>query len=283
MAKKQPKQNRLPRTFHTSFKPERHYITAMLRYAAGGNAGTYQEIRDATGIPTGEASGKVQAILDYCRGMGLITLADIKRKASKLPELTPFGRIVLLEDPHLKEPVTQWIAHFNLCSPIFGADVWFHAFFSGAQILGMRFPRAKLEEHLSLIYGIQRGNLIGPLVGMYQDVAAFAACGALSEEGSVITRVPAPIGSEFGYSYGAWMLQLMADHFPKEKQITVTDLDARAGWRTIPGWDIPSVQRILQLVEIKGLIEVDRHMDPWILRGKSTLNEAWGRIYNDLI
>jgi hypothetical protein len=71
----------------------------MLRFAASGREGDYQFISAATGIPTGSSSGKVPAILDYCRGMGLIRLTGQERSAIKKPELTPFGRVVLLEDP----------------------------------------------------------------------------------------------------------------------------------------------------------------------------------------
>jgi len=255
----------------------------MLQYAASNQAGNYQEISIATGIPTGTSSGKVPAILDYCRAMGLVQLVGEERSAIKQPELTPFGRIVLLEDPYLKEKVTQWIAHFNLCGPLTGADVWYHIFLEGAQTLGHSFKRNKLEEHLSLVYGTQRSNLIGPVVRMYEEEAAFRACGALSENSGNITRKSAPISNEFGFAYGAWMLQLMSDHFPKTWQMTVTDLDDRAGWRTIPGWDIDNLQRALDLIERKGIVEVDRHMNPWLLSPAAALGETWGKIYDDLI
>lgn len=274
---------RLPRNFHKTFIPERQYIYAMLQYAASNQAGNYQEISIATGIPTGTSSGKVPAILDYCRAMGLVQLVGEERSAIKQPELTPFGRIVLLEDPYLKEKVTQWIAHFNLCGPLTGADVWYHIFLEGAQTLGHSFKRNKLEEHLSLVYGTQRSNLIGPVVRMYEEEAAFRACGALSENSGNITRKSAPISNEFGFAYGAWMLQLMSDHFPKTWQMTVTDLDDRAGWRTIPGWDIDNLQRALDLIERKGIVEVDRHMNPWLLSPAAALGETWGKIYDDLI
>ena len=173
--------DRLPRNFHKTFKPERRYLNAMLRYAASGQEGDHQAIAAATGIPTGASSGKVPAILDYCRGMGLLRLVGTERSAVKKPDLTPFGRIVLLEDPYLKTNVSQWIAHFNLCSPATGADVWYGVFCGGSQGLGMSFTRAALEEHLSATYGVDKGGLIGPLVGMYEDEAAFKLCGALSE------------------------------------------------------------------------------------------------------
>jgi hypothetical protein len=278
-----PQHNRLPRNFHKTFKPERQYINAMLLYAASGQAGDAQAIAAATGIPTGVSSGKAPAILDYCRGMGLIKLMGSDRSSIKKPDLTPFGRIVLMEDPYMKTSVSQWIAHFNLCDPFTGADVWYHTFFAGTQALGMNFPRAKLEAYLSVIYGIERSGLIGPLGGTYEDEAAFKVCGVLSETEGTIVRRPAPVTDEFGLGYGAWMLQLMGAHFPKRRQISITDLDATAGWRTIPGWDVSSLQRVLELVERKGLIEVDRHMEPWFLLPKAGPDETWRRIYDDML
>jgi hypothetical protein len=215
--------------------------------------------------------------------MGLIQLTGPERSAEKKPDLTPFGRIVLLEDPFLKVNVTQWVAHLNLCGPLYGAEVWYQTFFPGTQALGMRFVRADLEAHLSLALSADQGGLIGPMLGMYDDEAAFRNCGALAESAGSIVRKPAPVSDEFGYGYGAWLLQLIADHYPKSGQISTTELDARAGWRTIPGWDAGSHQRILGLVERKGLIEVDRHMEPWLLRPKQSPESAWRLIYDDLM
>lgn len=274
---------RLPRSFHRTFVPERQYIHAMLRFAAAGKSGDYQQICAETGIPTGTSSGKVPAILDYCRAMGLVELGGESRSAIKEPRLTPFGRIVLLEDPHLKECVTQWIAHLNMASPVTGADVWYHTFFPGTQSLGMRFQRDKLKQYLRLIYGTKRTGLVGPLVRMYEDDASFSACGVLTENAGTINRIAAPLTDEFGRAYGAWMLKLLESNFPDRQQVTVTDLDTKAGWRTIPGWNIGELQRALQLVERKDLISVDRHMEPWILRPVAGATGSWTQIYDDLI
>ena len=274
--------SRLSRNFHRTFKPERQYINAMLKFAASGKEGDYQAIGAATGIPTGASTGKVPAILDYCRGMGLVKLGE-QASSVKKPDLTPLGRVVLLEDPYLKTSISQWIAHLNLCGPLTGADVWFHTFLKGATALGMTFEREKLNSHLSVIYSVEKVKLIGPLIGMYEDEASFRVCGALSETSGAIVRKPAPVSDEFGYGYGAWLLQLMADHFPNAAQVSVTELDTEAGWRTIPGWDIGSHQRALELVERKGLIEVDRHMKPWLIRPTAATEKAWNNIYNDLL
>lgn len=278
-----PEHNRLPRNFHKTFKPERQYINAIMRYAAAGKEGDYKAIAADTGIPTGESSGKVSAILDYCRGMGLIVLEGQARSSVKKPNLTPYGRVVFLEDKFLKTNVSQWIAHLNLCGPITGADVWYQTFFPGTQSIGMSFSREKLESHLSLVYGVEKSGLIGPLIGTYEDEAAFKICGALSIENDLIVRHSAPIRDSMGLGYGAWIIQLIYDHFPKHQQIPIPDLDAVAGWRTIPGWDASNLQRVLELIERKGLVSVDRHMSPWLLSPRVEPAEAWRKIYDDMI
>jgi hypothetical protein len=201
MKNKKEVNNRLPRTFHNSFLPERQYIHAMMRYAASGQSGDEIQISDATGIPTGKSSGKVLPILDYCRAMGLIRLTGKGNATNKHPELTHFGRVVFLEDPYLKESVTQWIAHLNMCSPLTGAEIWFQVFCNGIIHLGTSFTRQKLEDYIKLVLEKQtkkpnallnrcdsppnskkkKTNLIGPLIRMYTDEAGFRNCGVLEE------------------------------------------------------------------------------------------------------
>lgn len=275
--------SRLPRNFHRTFKPERRYIREMLRFAAAGKEGDYLGIAAATGIPTGTSSGKVPAILDYCRGMGLVRLEEKGRSAVKKPELTAFGRIVLLEDPFLKLDVTQWIAHFNLCSPRLGADVWYRTFVEGAEALGFTFGRKALDNHLGLAYGITGGNLVGPLIGTYEDDAALKACGALREVAGIIERKKAPLADEYGRAYGAWTLELLRTHFPDARQVPVPELGKATGWRAIPGWDALAAKRAMELMARKGLLDVDRHMEPWVVAPAATVEDAWKRIYDDQV
>lgn len=274
---------RLPRNFHRTFKPERRYIHALLRYASMDGEGDQQAIATATKIPTGASSGKVPAILDYARGMGLIRLDSPGPSAIKKPRLTSFGRAVFLEDPFMRLGVSQWIAHLHLCGPITGADIWYHVFFGGAQSLGNRFTREKLETHLSVVYGTDSVNLIGPLIGTYDDDAAFKTCSAIELDGGTLKCRSAPLGDEFGRAYGAWILQLIHIHFPLERQVSVTALNVKAGWRTIPGWNAGSQEQALSLIERKGIIDIDRQMEPWLIRPKMDLNMAWKQIFTDLI
>ncbi|VEN73295.1 conserved hypothetical protein [Candidatus Desulfarcum epimagneticum] len=284
MSNKQSGTGRLPRNFHRTFKPERHYINALMRFAASGKSGDLQAIAGETGIPMGSSSGKAPAIIDYCRGMRLIKLAPGPEKSSiKVPELTEFGRVLLLEDPFLKLPISQWLSHFNLCNSITGADVWYQVFFHGAQALGQKFDRDRLETHLKIIYGPQSERLIGPIIGMYEDEAAFKLCGALKGGDGLILKNPAPVLDELCRGYGAWILQLINDFFPGQQQVSVTDLDKVAGWRIIPGWSVSSAMTVLEILEQKAMVTVDRHMEPWLIQPTIAVDEAWRNVYSDMI
>jgi len=280
--KKKETYNRLPRNFHKTFIPERQYLHAMLHFAARGSSGDIQAIAAETGIPTGASSGKVAPILDYCRGMGLILLPE-GRSAVKKPELTPFGRVVLLEDPFLKEPLTQWLAHLQLCDIYNGAETWYQTFFNGSVRLGMEFRRDTLEDWLASSYNASRGGLIGPLVRMYEDDSSFRVCGVLRENNEKISRKVAPVKEEFAFGYGAWFISMMETIARMGSQVTIAELEEKCGWRTIAGWNLMESQRVLELIERKGVLTVDRHMTPWILRARETAASLWRKIYNELI
>lgn len=273
---------RLPRNFHKSFIPERRFMHALLRFAAGQGAGTIQDISNATGIPTGVSSGKVAPTIDYCRAMGLLTLPEV-RSAIKKPELTAFGRVVLLEDPYLKTEITQWLAHLNLCGEENGAEVWYQTFWNGAARLGPVFERDSLENWLASACNTKPGGLIGPLISMYQEDASFAICGALTENGKQVTRRQMAIRSEYAWGYSAWLLSAMERIAPQGEQVTIPQVEKACGWRILTGWASVDSERALLLVERKGVISIDRHMQPWILRAKEPAKEIWRFLFSDMI
>ncbi len=283
MFEKETKKNtRLPRNFHKTFVPERRFINALLKFAARGEAGGIQEIAQATGIPTGKSSGKVSPTLDYCRGMGLLILRA-GDKSVKKPELTAFGRVVLLEDPYLKTEITQWIAHLNLCREEGGAEAWFQTFWNGSVRLGPVFERSDLENWLASSCKTKSGGLIGPLVNMYQEEASFAQCKALKEEGKKLHRRVMPVRSDFTWGYAAWILSAMERAASRGDQVTIPQLEKASGWSVLTGWSLAEAERVLLLVEQKGVLSVDRQMDPWILKSKIPSIEAWRFFYKDMI
>ncbi len=270
----------LPVNFHKTFVPERRLIGALLHYAALGKQGTYQEIGDETGIPMGESTGKVPAVLDYARGMGLVELAE-EKGAVKRPLLTPLGRVVYSEDRYLGEKLTQWIAHMNLCRGDIGAQAWRSTFAEGRRVLSSSFTRAQLENYLIAIFG-PGNDRTGPLIRAYTDDAALGRAGVLACSGDLVDRRRAPILDSFAAAYSALALTLMEAHFPDQAQVTITDLEEKTLWFDACLWEQDDVEQMCRLLDGKGFVAIDRQMRPWILDKKATAEAAWSHLFDDL-
>ena len=273
---------RLPIRFHQTFIPEKKYIAVLLKFAASGGQGTDQEIAANTGIPVGKSSGKVPAMLNYAVGMGLLTILKGANKGSKRPELTDFGRSALLEDPDLSESLSQWMAHLHLCRIDGGAEIWHLTFGQAFDVLGTEFSENDLEAYLSGILKKRSRSLIGPMIRMYEEPAAFKTAGILSRAKTKIKRNAAPILKGYVNGYAAFLLSLWDRHFPKARQVTLTDFESVTSWQRVCNWDDRQIESILEMLYEKGAIDIDRQVRPWILIRKSDAKPYWRMLYEDL-
>jgi hypothetical protein len=273
---------RLPVNFHQTFIPERIYLSSLLRLAARGGEGTYKEISAETGIPVGQYSGKVPAILNYCSGMGLIQVEKGTAPGQKRPVLTPFGRSVLLEDANLSEPLSQWLAHLHLCRENGGAEIWHLTFGRSSDVLGMTFSENDLEEYLASICGRKNRSLIGPLVGTYEESAALKGAGAIVRGEQGLTRTPAPLLRGFQNGYGVLLLSLWEFYFPNAGQVTLSDFESGTYFRRICGWSDEQCTMVLAMLQERGVVDIDKQMRPWVLTRRSESGSLWRMLYEDL-
>lgn len=271
----------LPVNFHKTFMPERRLIGALLNYAALGREGNFKEISAETGIPMGESSGKVPAIFDYAKGMGLIEVNEGSRKNNKKPVLTDLGRTVYVEDKYISEEIIQWLAHMNLCRSDIGAITWNALFAKGRRILGNTFSKGQLETYLSGICGSGRDRT-GPLLSTYTEDAALARAGIITIKGDEIKRKRAPLLDAYAIPYSAYILSLMEAFFPGEEQVTLSDFQDKTYCFDICFWGLTEIERLFSLLERKGYLSVDRQMHPWIIEKKASANEVWPHIWDDI-
>lgn len=275
--------DRLAVNFHQTFIPERSYLSSLLRFAARNGEGTDQEISAETGIPVGQSSGKVPALLNYGLGMGLFNIEQGSKSGRKRPVLTDFGRSVLLDDPNLSESLTQWLAHLHLCRIKGGAEIWHLTFGQSSDILGMTFCEADLEGYLAGILGKRKKSLIGPLVGTYEESAAFKLAGAITRAGPGLVRTCAPLLGSFGNGYAVFLLSQWECHFPDEGQVTLTDFESRTYWRRTSGWSEEQCEMILGMLQEARVIDVDKQGRPWVLTRRAKSESYWRMLYEDLV
>jgi hypothetical protein len=267
--------------FHKTFIPERRLLTAFLDYVALGKEGTLQEIAAETGIPMGKYTGKLPAIIDYSIGMGLTTVSQATKVRQKKTTLTPFGETIVLNDRFLGEPLSQWIAHINLCRNDIGARVWNSVFMLGRNNLGVRFTLEQLENYLQNIYGGK--SRTGPLVSTYFDDAALSRTGALKiSPHEKIQRGMAPVIEAWADAYCCIILDLMETRFPGQAQVTLTDFAQKTGLFDITLWRLPEIDSLFSILEGRGHITLDRLMTPWIIEKNGESRHLWVNIFDSL-
>jgi hypothetical protein len=271
----------LSRNFHRTFIPERRLIAALLEYAALGREGTLHEISEETGVPMGRSTGKMPAILDYCKGMGLLSVKSGCRKQHKKPVLTSFGETVYLNDRFLGEELTQWLAHLNLCRNDIGAIVWNKVFANSTYVLGSSFSSSQLEDYLISHFGKGSKNRTGPLLSVYSDDAAFARAKVLKADGDMIIRNKTPIISTWATAYSAFILELLQAFFPKQFQVTITDFAAKTYLFDVCLWQEADIESVLSFVEMKGFVSIDRQIRPWIIERRADCERVWPLVFND--
>ena len=272
---------RLSVSFPQTFAPERRLLFALLKFAAGGGRGDIQEISAATGIPTGKSSGKVDPVIGYCSAMGLISLN--KSGGAKEPILTDFGRAVFLSDPYFQEEITQWLCHLNLCSRETGAEVWYRLFWEGVSTLPSEFSREDLADFIARATGSKSKRIWGPLTVMYREDISFAKCGALVEEDKRFSLKKMPVRRDFAPGYTAFFIDRLEKIAPLGEQVTLSVFEENCGLSAITGWSLLDRERVMEMVESRGAITVDRHMRPWILKARITAKEAWRNLFAELV
>ncbi len=270
---------RLGVRFHQTFIPERIYIAELLRFAATDGEGSDTEISDKTGIPTGKSSGKVPATIKYCQGMGLIDLTTVERQ--RRISLTPMGESVLKHDASMLQPLSQLLAHLNLCRRHGGAETWHLCFGPGSDRLGREFTRENLEAYLAAKLGSAKRSLIGPMLRAYADSAALKLAAALTTQKNVIRRNFAPLEPAFAWAYSAWLLHLWDVHFSDYRQVTMTDWEAATFWGRIHAWNEAQQEQALRLIQETGALAIDRQMRPWVLTRQADSIAYWHRMYSE--
>ncbi|MEJ1341083.1 MAG: DUF4007 family protein [Candidatus Sedimenticola sp. (ex Thyasira tokunagai)] len=284
----------LPLNFPHDFLPERSLLARLLPFASKRGCGDKVQIGAETGIPTGESSGKVEPMIHYAHGMGLIRV-DKEAKRWQL-ELTTLGRLIAAEDPYLSESVTLWLLHLMLCrrsaqeDPTIGlADAWFALFAEGTLRLGNRFDQSAYLDYLVERHGM-RGylkGLSGLVLRSYLESTCFRPISALSAEvldgQTLYLRRAAPAEHSHFPAYSAYLFLVWDDLYPGHGQLAIDDLFTQSRCLAVMGWDRVTATRWLDWMADHGLLQLDRQTGGTLaLRLRDTETVIYG-IFNELI
>lgn len=292
----------LPLNLPQTFLPERRLLAKLLAFAADHGNGDKEAISTATGIPTGKSTGKVEPMIRYAQGMGLIRTE--RALGQWRLSLTPLGQTVRREDPFLSEAVTIWLLHLLLCrryglnTPPRGiADPWFALFADSDFRLGPRFTAAAYLDWLTERHG-RKGYLLSVssvVLRSYLEPSSLACSPAtlspLAVEGDPserlrdqwIVRQNAPGEPRFFPAVAAGFYLNWDELFTGESQLALTEFAEQSRFFTVLGWNESLIAHWLDWMADQGMLQLDRHTGtPILLRLRETDFVVNG-IYSELI
>ncbi|CAK0752872.1 hypothetical protein CCP3SC5AM1_1930004 [Gammaproteobacteria bacterium] len=290
----------LPLSFTQSFLSDRDLLARLLRFVAKNDRdnkeaiGSKEAISTATNIPTGKYTGKVEPMIRYAEGMGLV-------KAEKTAgewhlTLTPLGRLISKQDAALSESVTLWLLHLlmsrrcGLTIPATGvADPWFVLFGEGAFRLGKRFTQADYlavlrERHGNAAYLKGLSNLV--LRG-YSEPRAWGGIIALQTETrdkeTIFIRQVAPCESAYFPAYAIYLYLLWDELFPKRLQLAFDEFSEQTRFLSLTGWENVQVAIWLDWLANHRIVQLDRHTGTPILLRLHATEQVLATLYDELI
>lgn len=284
----------LPLNFPQTFLPERRLLAKLLAFAAENGRGDKTFIGEQTGIPTGRDTGKVEPMIYYCQGMGLVTA---KRNAGEWQlGLSALGRVVLQEDRYLGEPHTLWLLHLLLCrrldlaSPALGvADAWFTLFAESRFRLGANFSQQDFLQFLLERHGEKTymKSLAGIVIRAYLEDSCLGTIAALRRQGNgddaMIQRHSAPAERSYYPVYAAYLYLVWDALFAGENQLALDRLARESRCFVLMDWDNATINRWLGWMVDIGLIQLERHTGTVMLLRLRTTAQVVSAIYSELI
>jgi hypothetical protein len=280
--------------FPQDFLPERALLSRLLAFAAKGGRGDKLQISDATGIPTGKSTGKVEPMIHYARGMGLIAAAS-ERGCWRL-RTTPLGDLVTREDSFLSVEPTQWACHLLLCRrsgqaepPRGVADAWFTLFAEGAGRLGSSFTRDAFAEALRERHGEASylRSLSGLVPRAYLEPGCLGELGVLRRIGSgrdeSHERLAAPISRTLFPVFTLALFLAWDALYPAQQQVPLDGLLDAARLLAVLHWRRRDAEPWIRWMRECRIIELDQLTGDTVMLRLVATRAVIAGLYNELV
>lgn len=273
--------------FHQSFKPEHNLLCSLMQSLAECSGKTAQEISKLTGIPTGDSSGKVVPTIYYLEYMGLI-VENLKNKKFILG-YTELGKRVLTEDPGFMEELTLLLLHCMLVRKNNGAELWNYIICNLIPKYHGRISKVNFDKELQINFG--KSVNLTPFNGTYTGL--FSNIGTLDVTNDGYNLQKQTINLDYIYLYGFVLYAYWSDWLDgltdeekitkKTSDIEITSVQLEEiGFRRPFGWTEQEEYQVLELLQDKGVISLNRQMVPFTIRKIMIEDEISNLLYSEL-
>lgn len=233
--------------------------------------GNMHDISEATGIPTGDSSGKVEPTIAYGYSSGLISAE--KSSGIWTLELTPLAKILLQEDRMLNEDISLFIMHLmmNRIDPLQPQEglnaAWFDVCISSKYQISDTFNLDQLEKFVKDKRGEQKylRKLLTLIISSYDPNNGDVPFSKISvfqinqnNKQLEVKRLAAPLEYKFFPAYSAFLFLEWNRLFPQQSQISFDEFLILTRWNLLMNWSNKHFNRLLDWMAEKGFIQVDR-------------------------
>lgn len=263
-------------------------------FTQNSGLGNKQEISDATGIPTGKSSGKVEPTIHYATAMGLINAE--KQGGKWMLSLTPLGELVRNEDPFFSEEITLWLMHLMLCrplnqgnkaAPVAGiVDPWFTLFSLSEARLGRTFTSSEFGAFMEERFGVtdKRRKMCNVILGSYKEDSCLGLTKSVQvDDSGFIVREKAPQDVTFYPVFSTYLFLLWDEFFPNEKQLSLNELFKHTRMLSIMFWTEQDVKPWLDWMTDNGMLQLDRQTGESLALRTIHTKDVIDGIFNELL
>lgn len=265
-------------SFASTFSPERHYLSALLRFfKTHKKKMTVSEISDATGIPHGKSSGKVSPHIKYMQGMNLIEPSD-----DGWYRLTSFGRAVYSFDKSFTEPITAWACHAFLCDEDNGAIIYREAISLLAK--AGKLPRDVLVDEIERNIESKVDDwVIAPFIGFYKNNEAFGEVHIIDFEDKCLSYNSCPLNKTFFPLYGTFVCYYLNKYFSDKEQVSLTDFNKKTDLVSRFNLAESSLLSLMDILAGEGYIKISHLVNPLVISRLREPDECMEDLYKYVV
>ncbi|MEH6626565.1 MAG: hypothetical protein V7739_08975 [Motiliproteus sp.] len=290
------KASQLNINFSQSFVFEYKYGAALIRLAESEISMDKNEISAVTGIPTGDSSGKVEPIIHYLTGAGVIS--SEKKSGRWTISLTELGVVILDSDPSLSEDVSHLLIHLMLCrsykdgdSIVSIVEPWGVLFSGSSNRLDSFFSlndfMLLLSESINVKSRLDR--ICSTFLSTYFNESSLSSTGALLGEfdakrpdGKSISRSPLSNDKVFFPLYAYYLIKVWED-FGFSEQCDFQEIVSETGLNSIFLWAPNVWDKLVQWMQEKGYLSSDMQTGGLLVIKTVSSKMLVKNIYDELV
>lgn len=263
-------------SFHQTFSPEIAYLSKLLIHSEEIVGFNKDQISQLTGIPTGSRSGKIDPHIEYLKFMDLIKKDESKSKYAF--KVTDLGKIILSEDRYMSERVTKLILNYFLTSKMYGADMWNYILRELPYIYGSTISTALVSSEVASRYN--KSVRLGAFNSTYISEKSFRDLDILQIEDENYNFKGITFSYDEIYVYCYTLVKELEKIDSCRKEFTYTEIFQNIKWNLGFQWSVEYAIDVLEKLEMKGLVQLNKQINPITIIVKQSSSELERQLYS---